>query len=297
MVSELRRDQVIYAMSNENEAVLRVSPGERIIFHTEDCFSHALTEPHHVLGPDFDYSKVNPATGPVWIEGAEPGDVLRVHIEEVFLDAQGVVEVYPGFGPLGDEVAEGYTEIVSLSGKEARFCGRSFSLRPMIGVIGVAPAEGSVLNGSPGRHGGNLDTLENTAGSVLRLPIFVPGAKLALGDLHGVMGNGEVCGTGAEARGRVTLRAELEKNTPLRNPFVETEEAYFLLASAESMENATREVVEDTVAFVQRHAGLSWEQGYMFASLFCDLAFSQVVNPLKTAKMRIPKKALFAKES
>jgi amidase len=292
MAQEVFRDQIIYAMSDSNEAVMTVKSGEKIIFHTEDCFSHEITTSDQCLSPEFDYSRVNPATGPVWIEGAEPGDVLKITIERIELDDQGVVEIYPGWGPLGDRVMGGNTEIVRVKEK-AVFMNLELELRPMIGVIGVAPAESeSIACGIPGHHGGNLDTLENTEGSILRLPVFVKGAKLALGDLHAVMGNGEVCGTGVEIRGKVTLKIELEKGVKLEDPLLETEDAYYFLASAENIEEAVKASVNHAVEFISREKAIPFEKAYMLASIACDLQISQIVNPLKTVKMKVPKTIL-----
>lgn len=293
MIREVSRDRVVYAMSDSNEAVLEIKPGESVVFHTEDCFSHEITEREQFLPPDFDYSRVNPATGPVWIEGAEPGDVLKITIEKIELDEKGVVEIYPGWGPLGDRVKGGNTEIVSIENDKALFRDLNLDLRPMIGVIGVAPGNNeSIACGIPGHHGGNLDTIENAEGSILRLPVFVKGAKLALGDLHAVMGNGEVCGTGVEIRGKVTLKVELEKGIKLEDPYIEREDAFYFLASAEKIEDAVRKAVSNTVEFISRERSFPFEKAYMLASIGCDLQISQVVNPLKTIKMKVPKTIL-----
>ncbi|WP_286847542.1 MULTISPECIES: acetamidase/formamidase family protein [Aminobacterium] len=289
MEHHIKRDQVIYAMSNSHEAVKHVQPGDRIVFETEDCFSHKITLPEHRLSSDFDYSIVNPATGPIWIEGAEPGDVLVIRIEKIELDTQGVVELFPGWGPLGDKVTGSHTEIVSIQKGKGHFCGLELPLRPMIGVIGVAPAEGEIACGIPGTHGGNLDTIQMTEGATLRLPVYVPGGKLALGDLHAIMGDGEVCGTGVEIRGEVTLTVELEKGRRLITPLLENKDAYFVLASAQTLEEATRIALDEAVTLICEKRGMTWERAYMFASIACDLHISQVVNPLKTVKVRIPK--------
>lgn len=293
MTQEVFRDQVVYAMSDSNEAVLKIDSGERVIFHTEDCFSHQITSSDQYLHSDFDYSSVNPATGPIWIKGAEPGDVLKIKIEKIELDEQGVVEVYPGWGPLGDRVKGGNTEIVKIVGNNALFRDLRLDIRPMIGVIGVAPGNGdSIACGIPGHHGGNLDTIENTEGSILRLPVFVRGAKLALGDLHAVMGNGEVCGTGVEIRGKVTLKIELEKKNPIKDPFLERDDAFYFLSSAREIGDAVQAVVTTAVEFIARVKKIPFEKAYMLASIACDLEISQVVNPFKTVKMKVSKRIL-----
>lgn len=98
----LSREQVVYSMSREAEPVISVAPGEKLLIETEDCFSFQLRQPGDRLGASFNYARINPATGPVEIAGAEPGDVLAVHIEAITVAEQGVVAIYPGWGPLGD---------------------------------------------------------------------------------------------------------------------------------------------------------------------------------------------------
>lgn len=289
MVIRISRDKVVYAMSNANEAVASVKAGSQVVFETEDCFSHKITRPDQKLSSDFDYSIVNPATGPLWIEDAEPGDVLKIHIDKITLDKQGVVEVFPGWGPLGGDVVESHTEIVPVSDRKGFFCGMELPLRPMIGVIGVAPEKEEIACGIPGVHGGNLDTIQMTEGATLRLPVFVPGAKLALGDLHAIMADGEVCGTGVEIRGEVTLSIDLEKRVNQATPVLENEEVFFILASGETLEVAIQRALKEAVPFIMKLKNLSWAQAYMYASVACDLSISQVVNPLKTVKVKICK--------
>lgn len=278
-------------MSDEHEAVLHVAPGSSVCFETEDCFSHGITRNDQVLDENFDFSCVNPATGPLWIDGAEPGDTLKVSIDAIELDHQGVVELFPGLGVLGHKVSSAATRIVAVKDGVATFGSYALPLNPMIGVIGVAPVAGeSVPCGTPGAHGGNLDTVENCAGSVLHLPVFVPGAKLSLGDLHAAMGDGEVCGTGVEIRGVVTVTVDLEKGTGCSNPWIERPEGFYLLASAETLDEAARLVVDDGVAFLMKRCDLSFEEAYMLLSLQCQLRVSQAVNPLKTAKLFVPRR-------
>lgn len=293
MLHELTMDKAVYEMSEFNDAALSISPGERVLFHSEDCFSNEIKTSGKYTVADFDYSKINPATGPVYVEGAEPGDVLRIEIEKIELASQGVVEVFEGVGVLGDRIQGGHTEIVEIKNDKALFLGMELELTPMIGVIGVAPAKGHCIPcGFPGSHGANLDSLEITEGSILRLPVFVQGAKLALGDLHALMGNGEVCGSGLEVRGKVTLKIDLEKEVTLCDPYVETENAFYFFASAEMMEDAAKAAVAHAVDFIVKRKKVPFEKACMLTSIACDLEVCQVVNPLKTMKMKVPKKIL-----
>lgn len=291
-MKKLLRDKVVFSMDKNNPPVLYVDPGERIILETEDCFCYQITSDDTVLNEDFDYSRINPATGPIFINECEPGDVLEVSIEKIDVAPRGAVEVFPGWGPLGDKVTEAETKIVPIQNGMAIFNHISLPIKPMIGVIGVAPLGEAVPCGSPGTHGGNMDTADIIAGNKIYFPVFVSGAKLALGDLHAVMGDGEVGGTGVEIRGEVTIKVDVLKNITLTHPILESKEDYYLINSALTLDEAVRINTEKTVEFIKENSGLNWNQSYMMAGIATDLKISQVVNPLKTVRTRIPKNIL-----
>ena len=288
----LTRNHLIFAMDKQNQPVLYVDSGERFIVETEDCFSHQIVESDDVLNDNFDYSRVNPATGPIFVNGCQPGNTLKVTIHKIEVESQGVVEVYPGWGPLGNKVEKAATKIVSISEGGAKFGRYLLPLHPMIGVIGVAPVGEAVLCGSPGPHGGNLDTVNIAEGAEIYLPVFVSGAKLALGDVHAIMGDGEICGTGVEIRAEVEMKLEICENWQISNPVVKTKESYFFLGSAKTVEEAIQIAAEESVKFIQKRNNISWTEAYMMASIATDLLFSQVVNPLKTVRIRIPRKII-----
>ena len=279
-------------MDKQNQPVLYVDSGERFVVETEDCFSHQIVESDDVLNDNFDYSRVNPATGPIFVNGCQPGNTLKVTIHKIEVESQGVVEVYPGWGPLGNKVEKAATKIVSISEGGAKFGKYLLPLHPMIGVIGVAPVGEAVPCGSPGPHGGNLDTVNIAEGAEIYLPVFVSGAKLALGDVHAIMGDGEICGTGVEIRAEVEMKLEICENWQISNPVVKTKESYFFLGSAKTVEEAIQIAAEESVKFIQKRNNISWTEAYMMASIATDLLFSQVVNPLKTVRIRIPRKII-----
>jgi len=291
-MKRLTRNHSIFAMDKQNQPVLYVDSGERFIVETEDCFSHQIVESDDVLNDNFDYSRVNPATGPIFVNGCQPGNTLKVTIHKIEVESRGVVEVFPGWGPLGNKVEKAETKVVSISQGWAKFGKYLLPLHPMVGVIGVAPPEEAVLCVSPGPHGGNLDTLNIAEGAEIYLPVFVNGAKLALGDVHAIMGDGEICGTGVEIRAEVEMKVEICKNWQLSNPVVKNKESYFFLGSAKTVEEAIQIAAEASVKFIQERNNISWTEAYMMASIATDLLFSQVVNPLKTVRIRIPRKII-----
>lgn len=291
-MKRLTRNHSIFAMDKQNQPVLYVDSGERFIVETEDCFCHKIVESDDVLNDSFDYSRVNPATGPIFVNGCQPGDTLKVTIHKIEVESRGVVEVYPGWGPLGNKVEKAETKIVSISQGRVKFGKYLLPLHPMVGVIGVAPAGEAVLCVSPGPHGGNLDTVNIAEGAEIYLPVFVSGAKLALGDVHAIMGDGEICGTGVEIRAEVEMKVEICENWQLSNPVVKTEESYFFIGSGKTFEEAIQIAAEEAVKFIQERNNISWTEAYMMTSIATDLLFSQVVNPLKTVRIRIPRKII-----
>lgn len=224
-------ETVIYAFSPDNQPVKKAKSGETLHFKTKDCFSDKICKETDLV-TDFNYDQANPASGPVYIEDAEPGDILVVDILDIHVNTQGVIATLPGCGPLCD-TQETRTKVIPIRNGIAQFNHISFPIEPMIGVIGVAPATGKISCGLPGSHGGNMDCHLIRKGARLYFPVNVKGALFALGDLHAAMGDGEVCGTGLEIAGEVTTKVTLLKQTQLAWPVLETEDAWYVIANAE----------------------------------------------------------------
>ena len=160
------------------EPVATVTAPCSLTVETCDCFNGQVTEDGQPKAR-LNFSHVNPATGPIVVEGAEPGDVLRVHIRAIRPEKTGALMTAPGAGALPDRV-KGDTRICPIADGHFTFMGVELPLNPMIGVIGVAPAGEAVPCGTPGDHGGNMDTIGIREGAILRLPVFVKGAYLGL---------------------------------------------------------------------------------------------------------------------
>jgi len=289
----LSRDRVCYAMSPENEPAMRVAPGEAFRLETEDCYSGNLRSPEDVFTADM-WDTVNPATGPVYVEGAAPGDVLRVDVESIEVRDWAVMCVEHGAGALAEEVEGVETAILPVrNGALVVREGLSVPVRPMIGVIGTAPDGEAILNGTPGEHGGNLDCREIRAGASVYLPVSVPGALLAVGDVHAVMGDGEVCICGAEVSAEVVLRASIVR-TGLPTPCVEDAECLAFLGSARTLDECERIVLAKAHRFLTGCVGLGANEAARLMSLLGELRVCQVVDPLKTMKFMLPKDVLSA---
>jgi len=285
-------DGQIFAFTPDLRARASVRSGDTFEVECQDSCGGQIRSESDLLSK-IDLDHVNGATGPIEVSGAEPGDVLRVRILDLKVGKVGYVGIEPNLGVLGDRVAEGKTRILSVRNGLARFSeDLLLPIQPHIGTIGVATATETLSTFYPGDHGGNLDTREIRAGHAVYLPVFQPGAMLALGDIHALMADGEVCVTGIEIDGVARLRVDLLKAFALRRPVVETRDAWCALASAPDLDEAAKLVTADAVDLLARGRGMPWEDAYMLASLVADLRISQDVDPHRTCKMVIPKRYL-----
>lgn len=217
-MKRISADHAIYAMQPDNNPFMEIEPGEEIIFETKDCFSNQLQSNSDDFA-NIGWEMINPATGPVAIRGARPGDTLAIDILDIKIGDHGVMIAYPGFGAIGKRVKEWQTMIVPISGGKVRiFGGLEIPLNVMIGVIGVSPEKDAVPTGTPGPHGGNMDNKLIGSGTRLFLPVFVPGANLALGDLHAAMADGEIGVSGVEAAGEVRVRVGVLSGQTIPGP-------------------------------------------------------------------------------
>ncbi len=285
------RDQSVFSLSAEAAPVVRIRPGDSLVLDTADCFSDQIQSAEDTPGA-VDWGHINPATGPVFVEGAEPGDVLSVLIERIDVAHRGVMAVSGDFGVLRDRFEGMSFAMIPIEGGFARVAGVSVPVRPMIGVIGVAPAGSAVPCGSPGSHGGNMDTRLIGEGATLYLPVFVTGALLAAGDLHAAMGDGEICGTGVEVAGSILLRVDIRRDVKLTNPVVETSEVVATIASAETLDEAADSATREMADLLTQRLGLSAADATMLMSAAGQLQVSQVVDPLKTARYAMSKEIL-----
>ncbi len=283
-------NKVIYKFTNSMDHVEVVSPGEIIKVETNDCFFQQVCNENQIL-TEIDYDRLNPATGPIYVEDAEPGDLLEVKIISINVHNKGVAAVVPNEGVLGDQVTKPIIKVLDIEDGYAIFNGIKLPIRPMIGVIGVAPAkeDGEWATDSPWKHGGNMDTNDIVAGSTLYFSVNQEGALLALGDCHAIMGDGEICFTGLEVPAEVTLEINLVKNKTTKWPLLQTSSHTMVIASGESLESALYEATSETVKLLKNALDLEWEEAYILTSLAVDLKISQVVDPKKTIRAAIPK--------
>ena len=285
---EISSRQVIYAMSPDNPPAARVESGATVCFETLDCFGGQIACPEQRLG-GLDWDHINPATGPLYVEGARPGDVLKVEILDIALADHGVMTDAPNEGVIGAVLTQESTKFIPIRDGQAVFNERlSFPIQPMIGVIGTAPAAGAVPTGTPGPHGGNMDCKRIGVGAVLYLPVAVEGALLAMGDLHAVMGDGEVVVCGVEIAGRVTVRVTALHGCPLPTPFLTTETAFMTISSGDTLESAAADATLRMRTVLMDQVGMEEHEAGMLLSVAGDVRVCQMVDPQVTCRMEVP---------
>jgi amidase len=272
------RDQFTYAFSATTPPVATVSPGDQFVVETHDTSTGRIHRLEDV--PEFvrirDPLKVNPAAGPVFIEGASPGDDLIVEILDIRLQPYGFVRVLAGAGVLQSGIEPDGVLMARIDGEHVVLGERMrLPLRPMVGVIGTAPAEGVVYTAAPGPQGSNIDVNAVTVGARVHLPVHVPGALLAIGDVHASMGDGEVSGTGIEIAGEVTTRVDLAPGAAPARPWIETTEAWITTGSGPALEDAVEMAVEELTGLLIARFGISRTEAFLLVSARGDVRIGQ----------------------
>lgn len=271
-----------------------VAPGTTLQFECLDSGSgHFSPNSTKADVATLDFSKVNPVTGPIFIDGAEPGDVVKVTIDQFEPSGFGWTGIIPGFGLLADDFKE--PDLTLWTYDKATMAPSAFSshgkvpLKPFAGTIGVAPsAKGLHSVVPPRRVGGNLDIRDISVGTELYLPVEVVGGLFSIGDTHAAQGDGEVCGTAIESAMNVTLTLDLVKGANLAMPRFTTPGPVTRHLDAKGYEVTTgigpdlmsgaRAAVANMIDLLSKQHGLSAEDAYMLCSVCGDLRISEIVD-------------------
>jgi len=233
------------------------------------------------------FPRTNPATGPIAIAGAVPGDAIVIDVLDIDLDERGYILAKPNFGVLQDFLERPVARMCTVSDGHVEVCGIRLPVRPMIGVIATAPNGESRGTAFVGCYGGNMDCNLIRVGSRVRLPVQVEGGLLFVGDVHATMGDGEVNGSGVEFGARVTLRLGLEKGTSLKWPTVETADTFACIASAPEFYDAAEIAVRNMVDLISKHLGLAPVDAYMLVSARGDLRLNQACRSPVEVSVRV----------
>ncbi|MBO8127370.1 MAG: acetamidase/formamidase family protein [Firmicutes bacterium] len=286
---------------NSLKPVLTVVPGEEVVIEALEASGGQITADSGVEAVEkLDFSKVNPITGPVYVEGAEPGDALVVDLLGFEGSGWGWTAIIPGFGLLAEEFDRPALQIAKYDEKVVEFApGIELPTRPFPGTIGVALAEPgthSVVN--PRETGGNMDTRNLGPGSRLYLPVQVEGALFSIGDTHAAQGDGEVCGTAVETGMKVHVKFDLIKKANLPRPQLEYEvvepgevgKYYTTTGIGPDLLEAAKNAVRDMVDYLVREYKLDAEFAYMLCSVAVDLKISEIVDvPHYLVSAHLPK--------
>ncbi len=288
---------------------LSVRPGETIAVETIDASGGGLSATSGLEDlKALDFDKVNPVTGPIYVEGAAPGDAVAITFEAFHPSGWGWTANIPGFGLLADDFPDAALHIWRYDTDLTTPAGFApmgqVPLRPFVGTIGLAPAEpGQHSVVPPRRVGGNLDIRDNCTGTTLYLPVEVAGGLLSLGDTHAAQGDGEICGTAIESPMDVEIRVDLIKGADLRAPQFETRGPVTRHIDAQGyrattgigpdLMQAARDAVRGMIDWLCKTCQMSATEAYMLCSVAGDLRISEIVDqPNWVVSFYFPKSVL-----
>jgi acetamidase/formamidase len=290
----IHRDQWHLAWDHSIPPIASLPSGETVSFDLLDASCGQIVEESTVEAlRTLDFSRVDQVNGPIYIEGAQPGDTLEVELVDLQPATWGWTGIIPGFGLLADDFPEPALKIWQLEGGAdgwAEFApGIRVPLAPFCGEIGLAPAAAGPLSTIPPyRHGGNMDTKHLTNGTRLFLPVEVPGALFSIGDGHAAQGDGEVCGTAIETPMRATVRLTVRKDIQVPEPQfltpgplvqrTNTAGYYATDGIGPDLMEAARNAIRHMIDYLQRTYGLSRPEAYMLCSVAVDLKICEIVD-------------------
>lgn len=295
----LTADQTHNKFSRSITPAITVPSGSVIEAYTEEATDQQLnvnSTLEDLVNLSFD--PIHPLTGPVYVEGAEPGDVLAVKLLKIEVGEWGWNAIVPGFGFLANEFTEPYLKTYTL-GKDKKSIMFSekvvIPIKPFPGVMGVAPDTDSLLSTIPPRaNGGNMDDPNLVEGTTVYFPVFVEGGLFSIGDTHALQGLGEVCGTALEAPMRIIYEIEVLKGKKeISEPQYETAEYYAVTGFGTTIDSATKKAVKYMIKYLVDEHNLSSEEAYALCSLAGDLKIAEIVDvPHYLVTMHMSKKVL-----
>ena len=280
--------------------VLRVADGDTIITSTIDCFG--IDALGRQVGP-----RPNPETGPFFVEGAEPGDTLAVHIECIWPNREHATQatviaphvVDAGYVRRMPEVTRARWSVdcergtATLVEPDTALGRWTLPITPMLGCIGVAPKGGQAIStASSAEHGGNMDYNGVVAGTTIYLPVFEPGALLFIGDGHAVQGAGEILGAGIDISMDVRLRVQVQKGRSIGWPRGKNERYIFTLGNARPLDQALQHATTEMVCWLQEEYGLDARAAHLLMGQVVEYEVGNVYDPAYTMVCRISKRWL-----
>jgi acetamidase/formamidase len=288
----LPRSAVTFGWSSDHAPLLLVPSGAEIVVEADECSNGQITPAATAsMIRTLDFRRVDLASGPVYVEGARPGDALQVDILDMKVGSYGWSANYPGTGLLTEDFPDEWLYIWDLTGLRAPYVrGITVPIEPMAGVIGVAPSEPGIHDPIPPRNtGGNMDSRYMGPGSIVFLPIEVEGALFGIGDPHAAQGDGEVAGSGIEApmtiTVRLTVRPDLHLESPeyvvrrpLERPSAAAAGYYVTTGIGPDLLESSKSAVRRMIRRLERDHGLEPMEAYMLCSVALDLKITEIVD-------------------
>lgn len=294
-----------YTIGPYSEPVLRVKPGDRVSVETLDAFGGKIknekTKPSKVL----EFPNVNPLNGPIFVEGAEKGDALKIQIKSIKPrgpQPRGTTCLIPFFGGLSGTqksptLQEPLPEIVhkvNITERKVSWSDRiRFPYDPFIGTIGTSPELDSINSLTPDSHGGNMDLPDVRPGNTLYLPVRVPGARLFLGDCHATQGDGELCGVAIEFPTETIITIDLVKGWTIQWPRIENKNFIMSVGSGRPMEEAAKIAFADLLCWMKEGFGFDRYDAYFVLTQIARVRLGNMVDPNYTLAASIGKQYLF----
>ena len=301
-ITEIRTTRYSYVFSPYAEPIASVRPGETLDIYTEDAFESRVQSTSDLPTKVLDFPKVNPQTGPIYVEGAEKGDTLAVEILEIEPTRDFVVSAFiPYFGGLtstdrtallNDPLPERVFIYPLRDGAIELPRGISVPYEPFLGTLATSPEIEAISTLVPGPFGGNMDVADVCPGNVVRLPVSVEGAYLYTGDAHAAQGDGELCGVACEMTARVRLRLQLEKGSTIAWPRIESDTELMAVGSSRPMEDAARIAWMELIRWLAADYGFEPLEAYQLLTQAGRMRVGNMVDPQYSLVAKLGKRYL-----
>jgi len=288
-MKRLTSDWSFFHFDPTHPPAIRVAPGEELAIEVQDAFGgeRDIAKVPDPYSPEWEGHPTPPATGPVYVEGARPGQTLVVDILEIQPGPEGVVAIQRNAGFLPERFTTPRMKRVAIKNGMVLFDGLRIPVYPNFGTFSTTPASGGRA-GIAGFHGGDLDQKPVAPGHRVLLPVFVPGALFGLGDPHAVISDGIACGTGVECAATARLRFDVLPR-PIARPRIESPDAVHIVGFGPDLDTAARDAVEQGIAYLATEKGMDEEDAYMLLSLVGDLVIGTSPRPIMGVRLIVPK--------
>lgn len=297
MTARFATDDLKFTYSHLHEPIGTVAPGERFVVETEDCFTGRFRDPAGWTEENvaFIHRNLDGVTGPIYVDGARPGDVVAVTLHDVAITTPGSIALSPCTDP---SPSDWWTQWYACKSYPIEDGHLLFSddiripVKPLIGCIATAPERETVLSRMEGAYGGNMDCNEMRAGATVVLPVAVAGAYLYFGDAKAIMGDGEIV-QAPEVGTEITASVEVRpRPAAMHWPRVESEDALTTVVSNNTLDRAVGIAFAELLGWVVEDYGWDREEAALLLAMVAQTGVCQTANSLHTGKCTVPREAL-----